>query len=27
MDEAQLRRLLDPLALTSGGIKGPGSSG
>jgi len=24
---AELRRLLDPLALTTGGIKGPGSSG
>ena len=23
----ELRRLLDPLALTAGGIKGPGSSG
>ncbi len=27
LDVAELRRLLDPLALTTGGIKGPGSSG
>jgi fumarate hydratase, class II len=27
LSEAELRRLLDPLALTAGGIKGPGSSG
>ena len=27
MTVEELRRLLDPLALTTGGIKGPGSSG
>jgi fumarate hydratase class II len=27
LESAELRRLLDPLALTSGGIKGSGSSG
>ena len=27
LDEGELRRLLDPLALTTGGIKGGGSSG
>ncbi len=27
LDASELRRLLDPLALTSGGIKGPGSPG
>ncbi len=26
LSEAELRRLLDPLALTAGGIKGPGST-
>jgi fumarate hydratase class II len=27
LESAELRRLLDPLALTTGGIKGSGSSG